>query len=116
LLVSPNAPHRVLLHRALLSGRALNRPASPTSKLTPPEGTAATLSRGDSTAMLQSHIVEVDGRFVGAAIRLDSGYRFVAVDVRLEELDGTTWPSLGDVQRLARRLYSTGQFSKPRES
>ena len=62
--------------------------------------------------MLQSHVIEIDGRFVGAAIRLDRGYSFVAVDFRLEELDGTTWPSLADVQRLARRLYLTGSFEQ----
>ena len=37
--------------------------------------------------MLQSHIIEVDGVFVGAAIRIDRGYRFVATDFRLEELE-----------------------------
>ena len=63
--------------------------------------------------MLQSHVIEIDGRFVGAAVRLDLGYRFVAVDFRLEDLDGTTWPNLADVQRLARRLYLTGSFQDP---
>lgn len=61
--------------------------------------------------MLQSHIIDVDGRFVGAAIRLDSGYRFVATDMRLEDLDSTIWPTLADVQRLARRLYLNGSFA-----
>jgi hypothetical protein len=62
--------------------------------------------------MLQSHIIDIDGRFVGAAIRLDSGYRFVATDMRLEELDSTIWPTLADIQRLARRLYRTGSFAE----
>ena len=60
--------------------------------------------------MIQSHIIDVDGVFVGAAVRLDTGYRFVATDFRLEQLDSTTWPSLADVQRLARNLYRTGGF------
>ncbi len=60
--------------------------------------------------MLQSHVIDVDGVFVGAAIRLDTGYRFVATDCRLEQLDSTIWPSLADVERLARRLYLTGGF------
>jgi hypothetical protein len=51
--------------------------------------------------MLQSHVIEIDGAFVGAAVRLDTGYRFIAIDLRMEELDGTTWPSLADVRRLA---------------
>jgi hypothetical protein len=63
--------------------------------------------------MLQSHVIVIDGDFVGAAVRLDTGYRFIATNIRLEELDGTTWPSLGDVQRLARRLFHTGRFDAP---
>jgi hypothetical protein len=63
--------------------------------------------------MLQSHIIDIDGVFVGAAIRIDRGYRFVAIDLRLEELDSTIWPTLADVQRLARRLYLTGSFAGP---
>lgn len=60
--------------------------------------------------MIQSHVIEVDGVFVGAAIRLDTGYRFVATDFRLEQLNSTIWPSLADVQRLARGLYFNGGF------
>ncbi len=60
--------------------------------------------------MLQSHVIDVDGAFVGAAIRLDRGYRFIATDMRLEELDGTIWPTLADVKRLARGLCLTGRF------
>jgi len=63
--------------------------------------------------MLQSHIIEIDGAFVGAAVRLDIGFRFVATDIRVEELDGTVWPSLPDLQRLAGGLYRTGRLSLP---
>jgi len=63
--------------------------------------------------MLQSHIIEIDGTFVGAAIRLDTGYHFRAIDIRMEELDGTTWPSLDEVRRLAHRLFRTGRFAAP---
>lgn len=63
--------------------------------------------------MLQSHVIEIDGTFVGAAVRLDSGYRFIATDIRLDELDGTIWPTLADVKRLARRLFLTGGFADP---
>jgi hypothetical protein len=55
--------------------------------------------------MLQSHIIDIDGLFVGAAIRIDRGYRFVATDFRMEELDSSIWPTLEDVQRVARRVY-----------
>jgi hypothetical protein len=63
--------------------------------------------------MLQSHVIEIDGAFVGAAVRLDTGYRFIATDIRMEELDGTTWPSLADVKRLAHLLFRTGRFDAP---
>jgi hypothetical protein len=65
--------------------------------------------------MLQSHIIDVDGVHVGAAIRLDRGYRFVAINLRLEELDSSVWPSLADVQRVARRVYLDGKLPEPGE-
>jgi hypothetical protein len=61
--------------------------------------------------MLQSHIINIDGVFVGAAVRLEQGYRFIATDIRLEELDQSIWPTLADVQRLARRLYLIGSLA-----
>jgi hypothetical protein len=63
--------------------------------------------------MLQSHIIEVDGAFVGAAVRLDRGYRFIATDIRLDDLDGSIWQTLADVRRLARELYLTGRLACP---
>lgn len=62
--------------------------------------------------MLQSHVITVDGNFVGAAIRLDRGYRFVAIDARMYELDETIWPTLAHIERLARRLYYSGNFTR----
>jgi hypothetical protein len=59
--------------------------------------------------MLQSHIIDIDGAFVGAAVRLHTGYRFIATDMKLDDLDGSTWPVLADIQRLARRLYAGGR-------
>jgi hypothetical protein len=63
--------------------------------------------------MWQSHVIEIDGAFVGAALRVEDGYRFIATDIRMDELDGTTWPSLADVRRLAHRLFRTGSFVAP---
>jgi hypothetical protein len=54
--------------------------------------------------MLQSYAIDIDGVFVGVAVRLDRGFRFVATDLRLHELDSTVWPTLADVQRVARGL------------
>jgi hypothetical protein len=61
--------------------------------------------------MLQSHVIDIDGAFVGAAVRLDRGYRFIATDIRLDDLDGSIWPTLADVERLARELYTTSRFA-----
>jgi hypothetical protein len=66
--------------------------------------------------MLQSHVIDVDGAFVGAAIRLDRGYRFIATDMRLEDLDGSIWPTLSEVKRLARQLFQSGRFTSVREA
>jgi hypothetical protein len=60
--------------------------------------------------MLQSHVIEIDGAFVGAAIRLDTGYRFVAVDTRVEEIHGATCASLADVRSLAHKQFRTGKI------
>lgn len=57
--------------------------------------------------MLQSHIIEIDGVFVGAAIPVDAGFRFVAVDRRVGRLDGSVLPSLRDTARQARSLIIT---------
>jgi hypothetical protein len=69
-----------------------------------------------ASAMLQSHVIDIDGAFVGAAVRLDSGYRFVAIDMKLDDLDGSIWPTLADVQRLARRIYLAGRVPGPAPS
>jgi hypothetical protein len=59
--------------------------------------------------MLQSHVVEIDGAFVGAAVREADGYRFVAVDVRLDDLDGRSWPTLGELRRQVRVMVLAGR-------
>jgi hypothetical protein len=63
--------------------------------------------------MLQSHIIDMDGVFVGAAIRVDRGYRFVATDFRLEELDSSIWPTLANVRRVARRVWLAATSAGP---
>jgi hypothetical protein len=63
--------------------------------------------------MLQSHVIEIDGAFVGAAVRLDTGYRFIATDMKLDDLDGSIWPTLADVHRLARQIYFGGRLPSP---
>ncbi len=62
--------------------------------------------------MLQSHPISVDGVFVGAAVRLDHGFRFVAVDLRLDDLDGVVRSRLGDIETLANRVYRSGLLGR----
>jgi hypothetical protein len=63
--------------------------------------------------MLQSHVITIDGILVGAAVRLDAGYRFVAIHMKLEDLDTRILPTLEDVNRLARRIWRGGPAHQP---
>ena len=56
--------------------------------------------------MQQSHVIDIDGRFIGVALRLEQGFRFIAIDPRVEDLGETLWPRLEDIQRLARRMLA----------
>jgi hypothetical protein len=60
--------------------------------------------------MLRSHVVEIDGAFVGAAVQVPDGYKFVAVDVRLDGLDGRVLPTLADLRRVARVAFISGHL------
>ncbi len=66
--------------------------------------------------MYQSHVIEVSGQFVGAAVNHDGRFRFIAVDPRVEELDHSFWTSLPDVQRVVRHLLTTGRLPAARPS
>ena len=55
--------------------------------------------------MLQSHVIEADGVFLGAAIQQDSVFRFVAVHARVLVLDGSVCASLDEASRAARTLF-----------
>ncbi len=61
--------------------------------------------------MHQSHVIEVSGRFAGAAMTQGGAFRFVAVDPRAAPLDRSLWPSLPDVQRAVTQLMQTGCVS-----
>jgi len=60
--------------------------------------------------MLQSHVITIDGVLVGAAVRLENGYRFVAINMQVEDMDTRVFQTLDQVERLARRLYRTGSY------
>ena len=59
--------------------------------------------------MHQSHIIEVSGRFAGAAMSQGGAFRFVAVDPQAGLLDRSLWPSLPDVQWAVTHLMQTGR-------
>lgn len=55
--------------------------------------------------MKQSHVIEIDGVFVGAAAFYGDSYRFVGVHSRLKELDGHRFADLSQVREAASRVY-----------
>lgn len=60
--------------------------------------------------MQNSHVIEVSGQFVGAAVQLADSFRFVAIDPRVEDLDGSLWPNLPDIRRVVGHLIITGRL------
>ena len=63
--------------------------------------------------MRQSRPIEVDGVFLGAAVEHEFGVRFIAVDVRVTEMDQSIWPTLEYAYRSARQLFSS-KSARPR--
>ena len=53
----------------------------------------------------QSRPVEVDGVFLGAAVEHTLGVRFIAVDVRVTDMDQSIWPTLDHAYQSARQLF-----------
>jgi hypothetical protein len=60
--------------------------------------------------MRQSHVIDIGGVFVGAAVRETGAYRFIAVDPRVETLDRTIWAGLPEVERAVRHVLTTGRL------
>ena len=63
--------------------------------------------------MRRSCPIEVDGVFVGTAIEHELGVRFIAADVRVNEMDQSLWPSLDHACRSARQLFKSGRTANP---
>lgn len=61
--------------------------------------------------MKQSHVIEIDGIFVGAAARYGDRYRFVGVDARLKEMDGQLFTALAEVREAASRTYRRAPYA-----
>ncbi len=60
--------------------------------------------------MLQSHVIEVSGTFVGVAITTAAGFRFRAVHMKVDELDESLWRSLDELNRAVEHLFTTGRL------
>jgi hypothetical protein len=61
----------------------------------------------------QSYPIEVGGVFLGAAVGHELGVRFVAVDVRVIEMDQSIWPNLGYAYRSVRQLFKAARQARP---
>jgi hypothetical protein len=61
---------------------------------------------GACFTMLQTHIVDI-------AIRLDTGFRFVAADPRAGDAGETLWPTLVDIRRVTRLALLRSQPAGP---
>ena len=66
--------------------------------------------------MQSSKIVEVDGVFVGAAIRLTEGWQFVSADARASGADGATAATFADAQMLARQAVANARWETQKAS
>lgn len=64
--------------------------------------------------MFKSEIIDIAGHFVGVAVTAPDRLRFVAVDPRVEELDGSMWNSIEDIRRVVAHLIATGSLPRGR--
>lgn len=70
---------------------------------------------GSRSIMFQSYVIDIGGVFVGAAVTASEGYKFVAVDPRVKEMNGSAWPSVSEVRRVACCMLMTGHLPLQRE-
>lgn len=59
--------------------------------------------------MIASRPIDIGGRFVGVAVSHHAGWRFRAVDPVVDDLDGATFPSLGEAARVAQLVLARTQ-------
>jgi hypothetical protein len=55
--------------------------------------------------MHTSRPIEVRGRFLGVAVAHASAWRFIATDPVVEDIDGATFPSPAEAQRVAGLVF-----------
>jgi hypothetical protein len=64
-------------------------------------------SEDRSAPMRHSRPIEVDGVFLGVAVEHNLGVRFIAVDVRVNEMDQSIWPTQEYAYHSARQLFKS---------
>ena len=68
-----------------------------------------------SMPMRQSRPVEVDGVFLGVTVEHELGVRFIAVDIRVSEMDQSIRPNLDYAYRSARQMFKSSRVFNPSE-
>ena len=66
--------------------------------------------------MFQSHVIEINGVFIGAAVPIATGFRFRAVHPQVDELDGFAWTSLDELRHATGHLFRTGRLRPAAEA
>jgi hypothetical protein len=66
-----------------------------------------------AVAMRRSWPIEVDGLFLGAGVEHELGVRFIAVDVRVTEMDQSIWPNPDHAYRSVRQLFRSARAADP---
>lgn len=64
--------------------------------------------------MQQPQIIEEAGAVLGIAVRVVNMVRFIAVDPRVTEIDGTSWASVAAVRQAATALMRAGRVPRRR--
>ncbi len=64
--------------------------------------------------MHTSRPIEVQGRFVGVAVAHAAAWRFIATDPAVEDIDGATFPSPAEAERVAGLVVGRNSGPGPR--
>lgn len=63
--------------------------------------------------MRHSEPIDADGVFLGAAVEHELGVRFIAVDIRVKDMNESVWPSLQYAKMSARQLFRANRGMVP---
>ena len=64
--------------------------------------------------MHTSRPIEVQGRFLGVAVAQAAAWRFIATDPVVEDIDGATFPSPAEAERVAGLVAGRNSGARPR--